>query len=73
MSSRRAEGLGSGCALLYMTPLGPQEEWEDSPEGYPQTQAYGWWNLHDEYDNATVFEAALSAVAASQRGKRTRP
>jgi hypothetical protein len=55
-----------------MTALGRQEDWEDSPEGYPQTKPYGWWNLHDEYENATVFEAALSAVAASQRGSRSR-
>ena len=32
-----------------MTALGRQEEWEDSPEGYPQTPAYAWWRLHDEY------------------------
>jgi predicted dithiol-disulfide oxidoreductase (DUF899 family) len=25
--------------------------WEDSPEGYPQTAPYQWWNLHDEYPN----------------------
>jgi hypothetical protein len=54
-----------------MTALGRQEVWEDSPEGYPQGPAYGWWNLHDEYENATVFEAALSEAAASQRGERS--
>lgn len=27
-----------------------------------------WWNLHDEYEQATDFEAALSDAAASQRG-----
>jgi hypothetical protein len=32
-----------------MTALGRQEEWEDSPEGYPQTPPYKWWNWHDEY------------------------
>ncbi|HSI81921.1 MAG TPA: hypothetical protein VK919_14870 [Solirubrobacterales bacterium] len=32
-----------------ITALGRQEEWEDSPEGYPQTPPYQWWNLHDEY------------------------
>ena len=31
-----------------MTALGRQEEWEDSPEGYPQTSG-GWWNYHDAY------------------------
>ena len=37
-----------------MTALGRQEEWEDSPEGYPQTKPYTWWSLHDEYDEAAV-------------------
>jgi hypothetical protein len=32
-----------------MTALGRQEEWEDSPRGYPQTPAYQWWNYHDAY------------------------
>jgi hypothetical protein len=33
-----------------MTPLGSQETGEDSPEGYPQTPTYKWWNRHDNYD-----------------------
>ena len=35
-----------------MTALGRQEEWENSPEGYPQTAPYQWWHLHDEYPHA---------------------
>jgi hypothetical protein len=31
-----------------MTALGRQEEWEDSPEDYPQTPTYEWWIWHDE-------------------------
>ena len=38
-----------------MTALGRQEEWEDSPEGYPQTPPYQWWNLHDEYGERRVI------------------
>ncbi|HCT75569.1 MAG TPA: DUF899 domain-containing protein [Micromonosporaceae bacterium] len=38
--------------LLDLTPLGRQEEWEDSPEGWPQTPPYTWWRLHDEYEGA---------------------
>ena len=34
---------------LDITALGRQEEREDSPEGYPQTAPYKWWNWHDEY------------------------
>ena len=32
-----------------MTALGRQELWEDSPEGYPQSRPYKWWNWHDSY------------------------
>ena len=32
---------------LDITALGRQEEWEDSPKGYPQTPPYKWWNWHD--------------------------
>jgi hypothetical protein len=34
---------------LDMTPLGRQELWEDSPEGYPQGAPYEWWDWHDAY------------------------
>jgi predicted dithiol-disulfide oxidoreductase (DUF899 family) len=51
IDSRGDEAMGSTWAYLDMTALGRQEEWEDSPEGYPQTPPYGWWNLHDEYDH----------------------
>ena len=49
--SRGAEHIGSTWSHLDMTALGRQEEWKDSPEGYPQTAAAGrWWNYHDAYD-----------------------
>ena len=35
--------------LLDVTALGRQEEWEDSPEGYPQSPPYEWWSWHDKY------------------------
>ena len=25
------------------------ENWEDSPDGYPQSAPYEWWNWHDAY------------------------
>ena len=46
---RGVEPLSSNWALLDLTPLGRQEEWEDSPEGRPQSPPYRWWRLHDEY------------------------
>jgi predicted dithiol-disulfide oxidoreductase (DUF899 family) len=71
INSRGDEAMGSTWSYLDITALGRQEQWEDSPEGYPQTQAYVWWNLHDEYDEPTVFEHALSDATASQRGSRS--
>ena len=50
-TSRGVEALGSVWTFLDLTPLGRQEEWEDSPEGYPQTKPYEWWRRHDEYQN----------------------
>jgi predicted dithiol-disulfide oxidoreductase (DUF899 family) len=44
--------MGSTWSYLDLTALGRQEEWEDSPEGYPQTPPYRWWNLHDAYGEA---------------------
>jgi predicted dithiol-disulfide oxidoreductase (DUF899 family) len=49
-TSRGVEALGSVWTFLDLTPLGRQEEWEDSPEGYPQTKPYQWWRRHDEYE-----------------------
>jgi hypothetical protein len=41
--------MGGTWNYLDVTPLGRQEVWEDSPEGYPQTPTYKWWNWHDSY------------------------
>jgi len=48
-AGRGVEALGPVWTFLDLTPLGRQEEWEDSPEGYPQTPPYAWWRRHDEY------------------------
>jgi len=46
---RGVERLGNVWSLLDLTPLGRQEQWEDSPAGTPQTPPYEWWRRHDEY------------------------
>lgn len=46
---RGDEAMGTTWSYLDMTALGRQEEWEDSPEGYPQSAPYKWWNWHDRY------------------------
>ena len=50
INSRGDETMGSVWSFLDITPLGRQETWENSPEGYPQTAPYKWWNWHDSYD-----------------------
>jgi predicted dithiol-disulfide oxidoreductase (DUF899 family) len=49
---RGVESLGSVWTFLDLTPLGRQEQWEDSPAGYPQTKPYEWWRRHDEYGDS---------------------
>lgn len=49
VDKRGDEQMGSTWNYLDITALGRQESWEDSPEGYPQTDPYSWWNRHDEY------------------------
>jgi predicted dithiol-disulfide oxidoreductase (DUF899 family) len=52
INNRGDEAMGSTWTYLDMTALGRQEEWEDSPDGYPQTAPYQWWNYHDRYEAA---------------------
>jgi predicted dithiol-disulfide oxidoreductase (DUF899 family) len=51
--ARGDEALGTTWSYLDITALGRQEEWEDSPKGYPQSPPYGWWNYHDAYPRAS--------------------
>jgi predicted dithiol-disulfide oxidoreductase (DUF899 family) len=51
-TGRGVEGIGGPSTLLDLTPLGRQEQWEDSPAGWPQTPP--WWRRHDEYEHRTV-------------------
>ena len=50
IDNRGDEQMGGTWNYLDITPLGRQETWEDSPEGYPQTPPYKWWNWHDSYE-----------------------
>ncbi len=54
INNRGDEAMGSVWSYLDLTPFGRQEVWEDSPEGYPQTPPYKWWNWHDEYGAAST-------------------
>ena len=73
VDKRGDEAMGSTWSYLDITALGRQEEWEDSPEGYPQTPPYKWWNWHDEYDNipssqwSSVVDRSLDLQAPVER------
>jgi predicted dithiol-disulfide oxidoreductase (DUF899 family) len=49
INNRGDEAMGGTWSYLDLTALGRQEEWEDSPEGYPQSKPYAWWRWHDDY------------------------
>jgi len=50
-TSRGVEALGSVWTFLDLTPLGRQEQWEDTPPGRPQEPPYQWWRKKDAYQN----------------------
>ena len=52
INARGDEQMGNTWNYLDITALGRQEAWENSPEGYPQTPPYQWWNYHDAYTEA---------------------
>jgi len=58
VNNRGDEQMGNTWNYLDLTALGRQEEWEDSPAGYPQTPPYKWWKWHDEYDNTDSSQGA---------------
>ncbi len=47
LNGRGDEQMGNHWNYLDITALGRQEDWEDSPKGYPQTKPYRWWPWHD--------------------------
>ena len=62
---RGDEQAGHTWNYVDITALGRQEEWEDSPQGYPQTAPYVWWDYHDRYGVAPI---ASSNPTDAQRG-----
>ena len=51
--ARGVELVGGTYNYLDMTPFGRQEDWEDSPLGWPQSPTQGWIRHHDRYGEAT--------------------
>jgi predicted dithiol-disulfide oxidoreductase (DUF899 family) len=57
LNNRGDEKMGGTWSYLDITALGRQEDWEDTPEGRPQSAPYEWWNWHDEYPDVKRGDA----------------
>jgi predicted dithiol-disulfide oxidoreductase (DUF899 family) len=66
VNARGDETMGSTWSYLDITALGRQEEWEDSPEGYPQTPPYEWWIWHDEAHRTDADRPGLADRRAAR-------
>ena len=60
---RGDEAMGTVWSYLDVTPFGRQETWEDSPEGYPQSPPYKWWNWHDAYSDHSSLDPRWDKVS----------
>ena len=69
INNRGDEQMGGTWNYLDITPLGRQEEWEDSPEGYPQTPTYKWWNWHDSYVDRRRARQEMGRGVGRRRGR----
>jgi predicted dithiol-disulfide oxidoreductase (DUF899 family) len=73
IDNRGDEQMGGTWNYLDITALGRQEEWEDSPEGYPQTPPYKWWNWNDSYvDGAEPDKKWVEVSDAGEAAMRNR-
>ncbi|HET6547117.1 MAG TPA: DUF899 domain-containing protein [Solirubrobacter sp.] len=68
ISGRGDEWTATTWTYLDLTALGRQEDWEDSPEGYPQTPPYMWWRWHDAYDTG-LSQEQLEQIARAPDAK----
>jgi predicted dithiol-disulfide oxidoreductase (DUF899 family) len=72
INNRGDEAMGTTWNYLDITPLGRRETWEDSPEGYPQTPPYKWWNWHDNYDVETSPDPKWVDIITDPQGAAAR-
>ena len=57
-NGRGTEQLSHSFALIDILPWGRQEEWQDSPDGWPQSPTYSRWL--DSPDIARVYGSTSS-------------
>ena len=72
INSRGDEAMGSTWSYLDMTALGRQEEWEDSPEGYPQTPAVQMVELERQLRSQRRARPEVGRGVGRRRGRDAR-
>ncbi|MCX5054695.1 MULTISPECIES: DUF899 domain-containing protein [unclassified Streptomyces] len=65
-AGRGTEQLGHSFALIDLLPYGRQEEWQDSPEGWPQSPTYSRWAMSK--DIAALYGAGADIGSGSGDG-----
>jgi predicted dithiol-disulfide oxidoreductase (DUF899 family) len=70
---RGDETMGPTWAYLDITALGRQEEWEDSPQGYPQTPTYKWVNWNDNYIEGAATDPEWEATSEAAKAAWQKP
>lgn len=60
---RGVEQLGHVFGLLDVLPYGRQEEWQDSPAGWPQRPTYSGWSSSQEIAAAYGWRTAKTGLA----------
>jgi predicted dithiol-disulfide oxidoreductase (DUF899 family) len=72
VNARGDEQMGGTWNYLDITALERQENWEDSPEGYPQTPPYEWWIWHDEPHETDSDRPGLVQLRAAREYAQSR-
>ncbi len=71
IDKRGDEALGTPWSYLDIAALGRQEKWEDSPEGYPQSEPYVWVEPPRRVRRADRPRGGALQTTNSQRGSRS--
>ena len=68
---RGTEQLGYTFGLIDLLPYGRQEEWQDSPEGWPQAPTYSRWAGSATSPRSTAPPEDQAAAVVSGSRSRT--
>ena len=70
--ARGTESLTDAYRLLDVTPYGRQQEFEDSPSGWPQKPTYGWLSLAESFNCPDSYKSRVGTLRANMIAWRRR-